>query len=42
MAHVEWDFPNQRKEGNLQLKFFQYSNSKKVKIQPDDVEYTEE
>jgi hypothetical protein len=29
-------------KGNLQLKFFQYSNSKKVKIQPDVVEYTEE
>ncbi len=29
-------------KGNLQLMFFQCSNSKKVKIQPDVVEYTEE
>jgi hypothetical protein len=26
-------------KGNIQLKFFQYSNSKKLKIQPDVVEY---
>ncbi len=26
-------------KGDLQLKFFQYSNSKRVKIQPDVVEY---
>jgi hypothetical protein len=28
-----------RGKGDLQLKFFQYSNSKRVKIQPDVVEY---
>jgi hypothetical protein len=26
-------------KGDLQLKFFQYSNSKRVKVQPDVVEY---
>jgi hypothetical protein len=37
MAHIKWDFPNKRK-GCTSLKFFQYSNSKRVKIQPDVVE----
>ena len=35
------DFQTKGK-GNIQLKFFQYSNSKRVHLQPDIVEYDEE
>ena len=38
MAYVEWRLPYQRK-GDIQLKFFQYSNTKKVLVKPDIVEY---
>ena len=36
MAYVECQTNG---EGSIQLKFFEYSNSKRVKIQPDVVEY---
>ena len=38
MAYVKWEIPNKR-GGLIQLKFFEYSSSKRVKIKPDVVEY---
>lgn len=38
MAYVKWSFQT-KGEGSIQLKFFEYSNSKQVKIKPDVVEY---
>jgi hypothetical protein len=38
MAHVKWNFQTKGK-GDIHIKFFQYSNSKRVHMQPDIVEY---
>ena len=39
MVHVEWDFPYRGKGQYSSVKFFEYSNSKGLYIQPDIVEY---
>ena len=38
MAYVKWNFQTKGK-GDIHIKFFQYSNSKRVHVQPDIVEY---